>query len=122
MSKVSARVIANDTKRNEFFERLKLFCSQNSLNFNVAQNIPYWKIDGLFEISIEIESCRVWNYGKWSEAYKFLFNQDFTIEWGLNDDISLCCYPECDNLDSYFVILHIPSDLFVPKPSKDIRH
>ena len=122
MSNVSARIISNGTKRNELFDRLNLFCKQNNLNLRILRNEPYWKTNGAYEMLIELESSPVWNYGKWGEAYKFLFNQDFTIEWEPNEDICLCYYPECDDLNSYFVLFHIPSEFFVPKPSKDIRH
>lgn len=122
MSNVSTRIISNYAKRSELFDRLNLFCKQNDLSFKILQNEPYWKIDGAYEILIELENPPVWNYGKWGEAYKFLFDQDFTIEWEPNEDICLCYYPEVEDFDSYFVIFRIPSHFFVPKPSKDIRH
>ena len=121
-STISIRVIANEKKRNELFERLQVFCGNNNLKFKISQNEPYWKTDGLFEMEIEIFPAPIWNYGAWSTAYKFLFEQEFTIEWGTNEDISLCFYPAYTDLDSYFVIFYIPSNNFVPKPSKTIRH
>ena len=121
-SAVSIKTIATNQKRKELFERLKLFCERNNFEFRISQDEPYWKIDNLFETKIEIFPVPVWNYGKWSAAYKFLFEQDFTIEWEQNEDVSLCYYPAFDDFDSYFVIFYIPSNNFLPKPSKSIRH
>ena len=121
-STISIRVIANEKKRNELFERLQVFCGNNNLKFKISQNEPYWKIDELFEMRIEIFPAPIWNYGAWRTAYKFLFEQEFTIEWETNEDISLCFYPAYADFDSYFVIFYIPSNNFVPKPSKTIRH
>ena len=73
-------------------------------------------------MGIEIFPAPIWNCGAWRTAYKFLFEQEFTIEWGKNEDISLCFYPAYTDIDSYFVIFYIPSNNFVPKPSKTIRH
>ena len=90
--------------------------------YTEIQNEPYWKIEGRKEMLIEFGPVPVWNYGKWSAAYKCLFEQDFTIEWEPNEDISLRYDPAVGDFDSYFVIFHIPSRNFVPKPSKTIRH
>lgn len=119
---VAIRVISNEQKRNEFFHRVKLFCERNGLQYNVVQDEPYWKIEGLFEIEVLLEPSPVWNYGNWSEAFRYLFKEQFTIEWGQEDEISLCHYPAYDDFDSYFVIFCIPSKYFVPKPSRTIRH
>jgi hypothetical protein len=121
-SAISIRVIATERKKKELFERLKAFCEKNHFACRILQDEPYWKIENLFEIEIELSPAPIWNYGKWSAAYKFLFEQDFTIEWEQNEDISLCGYPAVDDCDAYFAILHIPSINFVPKPSKTIRH
>ena len=124
-SAISIRIIANEQKRDGLFERLHIFCDRNNLTYKIQQNEPYWKTDGLFEIGIEISPAPIWNYGAWRAAYKFLFEQEFTIEWEPNEDISLCSYPAYDDLAdlaTYFVIFHIPSNNFVPKPSKTIRH
>ena len=121
-SAISIKVISNEQKRNRLFERLETFCEKNHLTSKITQNEPYWKIDGLFEIGIEISPAPIWNYGAWSAAYKFLFEQEFTIEWETNEDISLRFYPAYNDLDSYFVIFYIPSSNFIPKPSKTIRH
>ena len=122
MESVFIRVISNEQRKDELLERLKTFCIENGLEFRITQDEPYWKIETHFEMSIDLYPSPVWNYGKWCEAYKFLFKQDFTIEWEENEDISLCYYPDFDDLNSYFVIFHIPSKKFFPKPSKTIRH
>jgi hypothetical protein len=121
-SAIHISVIANERKRGELFGRLDAFCEKNNAACKMLQNEPYWKIDGLFELGIEISPAPIWNYGAWSAAYRFLFEQEFTIEWEANGDISLCYYPAYDDRDSYFVIFHIPSRNFLPKPSKTIRH
>lgn len=121
-SAISIRVIAAERKKKELFERFKTFCEENHFECRILQYEPYWKTENFFEIRIEVSPAPIWNYGKWSAAYKFLFEQDFTIEWEPNEDISLCYYPAFDDFDSYFVIFHIPSRNFVPKPSKTIRH
>ena len=121
-SAISIKVISNEQKRNRLFERLETFCEKSHLTSKITQNEPYWKIDGLFEIGIEISPAPIWNYGAWSAAYKFLFEQEFTIEWEANEDISLRFYPSYNDFESYFVIFHIPSSNFIPKPSKTIRH
>ena len=119
---ISIKVIASELKRKELFGRLIVFCEKNNLEYRILQDEPYWKIENLFEIGIELSPAPVWNYGKWSEVYKFLFEQEFTIEWGPNEDISLCNYPTSHDLDSCFVVFCIPSKSFFPKPSKTIRH
>ena len=116
------RVIASELKRKELFGRLSVFCEKNNLEYRILQDEPYWKIENLFEIEVEFSPAPVWNYGRWSAAYKCLFKQDFTIEWGPNEDISLRYDPAVGDFDSYFVIFHIPSRNFIPKPSKTIRH
>ena len=121
-SAIYIKVIANAQKKKELFERLETFCQKNNFEFKFLQDEPYWKTDNLFEMKIELSPAPVWNYGKWCAAYKFLFEQDFTIEWEQNEDISLCYYPALGDINSYFVIFYIPSRNFVPKPSKTIRH
>lgn len=121
-SSISIRVICNERKRGELFDHLNVFCEKNNFECKILQNEPYWKVEGLFEMSLEIAPAPVWNYGAWSAAYRFLFEQEFTIEWAANEDISLYHYPAYDDMDSYFVIFHIPSSHFVPKPSKTVRH
>ena len=121
-SAIFIRVISNNQKKKELFERLKIFCDKNKFQFKILQDEPYWKIENLFEIRIEFSPAPIWNYGSWSAAYKFLFEQEFTIEWDPGEDIALCHYPAFDDFDSYFVIFYIPSKNFVPKPSKTIRH
>ena len=121
-SAIFVRVICNDQKRNDFFDRLQIFCKENNFEPKFLKNESYWKIEGLFEIEIEMSPAPIWNYGAWSTAYRFLFEQEFTIKWEENEDISLCCYPAVDDFDSYFVIVYIPSRCFVPKPSKTIQH
>ena len=121
-SAISIRVLSNEQKRDNLLDRLETFCKKNNLSFKILRNEPYWKIDGLFEIGIEISPAPIWNYGAWSAAYKFLFEQEFTIEWETNEDISLRFYPAYNDFESYFVIFHIPSSNFIPKPSKTIRH
>ena len=119
---VTIRVISNEQKRKEFFHRAELFCIQNDLQYKVLLDEPYWKIEGLFEIEVLLQPAPIWNYGNWSAAFHYLFEDQFTIEWGQEDDISLCHYPAYDDFDSYFVIFYIPSQFFNPKPSKSIRH
>ena len=121
-SAISIRVISTEHKKKELFERLEAFCGENHFEYRILQDEPYWKIENLFEIEVEFSPAPVWNYGRWSAAYKCLFKQDFTIEWGPNEDISLRYDPAVGDFDSYFVIFHIPSRNFIPKPSKTIRH
>jgi len=119
---VTIRVIANEQQRSEFFRRAESFSERNHLRLKILQDEPYWKIEGLFEIKVELHPAPVWNYGNWSEAFHFLFDERFTIEWEQNDDISLYHYPAYDDFESCFVIFCIPSSCFIPKPSKTIRH
>lgn len=119
---VMLRVIANEQKRHEFFQRLELFCKKHDLRYKVSQDEPYWKIENLFEIGIDFDSSPVWNYGNWSAAFHYLFEAQFTIEWPDDAWIHLCHYPAYDDFDSYFVIFYIPIKYFVPQPSKSIRH
>ena len=116
------RVIANEFKRDAFLRRVKLFCAQNDLQYTTLRDKPYWKIEGLFKIEVSLESVPVWNYGKWSDAFHFLFEEQFTIEWPDDTLIELCHYPAYNDLDSYFVVFWIPVIYFVPLPSKSIRH
>jgi len=119
---VFVHVILSTQKREMLFERVRAFCEENRLRFGVLRDEVYYKVEGCTELLIEFYSPSVWNYGKWSAAYRYLFEQGFTIEYEANEDICLCYYPACGDLESYFVRFYIPSQYFYPKPSKSVRH
>ncbi len=119
---VVMRIICNEKKATALLKRISNLCETNNFNSTVIQNEPYWKIEGRREILIEFDPIPVWNYGKWSEIYKYLFEQDFTIEWDTDESIDFCYYPSPEDSESYFVIFGIPSNCFFPKPSKSIIH
>ena len=119
---VVVRIICNEEKAKDFLNRLSVLCETNKFEYTEIQNDPYWKIEGRREMLIEFGPVPVWNYGKWSEVYKYLFEQDLTIEWQPNEDIDFCYYPSPEDSESYFVLFGIPSNRFFPKPSKSIIH
>ena len=119
---VIMRIICNEKKTTDFLLRLSSFCETNKFKINEIQNEPYWKIEERREMLIEFGPVPIWNYGKWSEIYKYLFEQDFTIEWDTDESIDFCYYPSPEDSESYFVIFSIPSNCFFPKPSKGIIH
>ena len=119
---VVMRIICNETKAKDFLRRLSILCENNNFQYTEIQNEPYWKIEGRKEMLIEFGPVPVWNYGKWSEVYKYLFEQHFTIEYNTDENVDFCYYPSPEDSESYFVIFGIPANCFFPKPSKSIVH
>ena len=82
---VVMRIICNETKAKDFLRRLSILCENNNFQYTEIQNEPYWKIEGRKEMLIEFGPVPVWNYGKWSEVYKYLFEQIQTLQLGIKN-------------------------------------
>ncbi|MBQ9780487.1 MAG: hypothetical protein IJW00_06040 [Clostridia bacterium] len=118
---IGIRVIVSSKFTEGFFERLYKVCSQYGMRIIEESCVPYWKIDGLDEIGVEVDHAPNMPYENWAEIFEALFyHKDYHIEREDTSDshgMGICRYTtpeETEKLDeeNYFAIMFIPDACF----------
>jgi len=118
---IGIRVIVSSEFAEGFFDRLHKVCSQYDMRIIEESRVPYWKIDGLDEIGVEVDHAPNMPYQNWTEIFEALFyHRDYHIERIDTSDwhgMEICRYTtpeESERLDeeNYFALMGIPDPCF----------